>query len=109
MHCLSQGANKPFKRVIDVSANDPQREGMAPVTFVRQVGILHFGCYTCRYSPPVISLTATSDFLPCFCFVSQVLAACIYPKLLEEKSLPLDVRQRAQMLLTVCGGGSVGN
>uniref|UniRef100_A0A3Q3WUQ4 alanine transaminase n=1 Tax=Mola mola TaxID=94237 RepID=A0A3Q3WUQ4_MOLML len=43
------------------------------------------------------------------CALSQVLAACMYPKLLEEKSLPLDVRQRAQKLLGACGGGSVGS
>ncbi|XP_042339816.1 alanine aminotransferase 2-like [Plectropomus leopardus] len=42
-------------------------------------------------------------------FVRQVLAACIYSKLLEEKSLPLDVRQRAHMLLGACNGGSLGS
>ncbi|XP_035508693.1 alanine aminotransferase 2-like [Morone saxatilis] len=42
-------------------------------------------------------------------FVRQVLAVCLYPQLLKEKSLPLDVRQRAQKLLGACGGGSVGS
>ncbi|XP_074492408.1 alanine aminotransferase 2-like isoform X2 [Sebastes fasciatus] len=42
-------------------------------------------------------------------FVRQVLAGCLYPQLLEEKTLPLDVRQRAQRLLEVCAGGSVGS
>ncbi|XP_041647287.1 alanine aminotransferase 1-like [Cheilinus undulatus] len=42
-------------------------------------------------------------------FVRQVLAVCLYPALLEEESLPLDVRLRAQLLLGECGGGSVGS
>ncbi|XP_022608857.1 alanine aminotransferase 2-like [Seriola dumerili] len=71
---IAQGANKPFKKVIDVSSDDPHRMGMAPISFVR-----------------------------------QVLAVCLYPELLEEKTLPLDVRQRAKRLLGVCGGGSVGS
>uniref|UniRef100_A0A3B4XZB3 alanine transaminase n=1 Tax=Seriola lalandi dorsalis TaxID=1841481 RepID=A0A3B4XZB3_SERLL len=70
----SQGANKPFKKVIDVSSDDPHRTGMAPISFVR-----------------------------------QVLAVCLYPELLEENTLPLDVRQRAKRLLGVCSGGSVGS
>ncbi|KAL1279716.1 hypothetical protein QQF64_014316, partial [Cirrhinus molitorella] len=36
-----------------------------------------------------------------------VLAACFYPALLEDDSLPLDVRQRAQSLLRECDGGSI--
>lgn len=36
------------------------------------------------------------------------MAVCLYPELLKEKSLPLDVRQRAQKLLDMCSGGSVG-
>ncbi|KAG7214783.1 hypothetical protein INR49_010675 [Caranx melampygus] len=39
-------------------------------------------------------------------FVRQVLAACIYPQLLNSNRLPADVRQRAQRLLG-CAGGSV--
>uniref|UniRef100_A0A8C6MC90 alanine transaminase n=1 Tax=Nothobranchius furzeri TaxID=105023 RepID=A0A8C6MC90_NOTFU len=42
-------------------------------------------------------------------FVSQVLAACLYPDLLKDDSLPVDVRQRARTLLDVCEGGSVGS
>ncbi|XP_058604706.1 uncharacterized protein LOC131522871 isoform X2 [Onychostoma macrolepis] len=42
-------------------------------------------------------------------FVRQVLAACVYPALLEDDSLPLDVKQRAQSLLRECEGGSVGS
>ncbi|XP_010777257.1 alanine aminotransferase 2-like, partial [Notothenia coriiceps] len=42
-------------------------------------------------------------------FVRQVLAACVYPKLLDEKSLPLDARQRANTLLGICSGRSVGS
>ncbi|XP_037626181.1 alanine aminotransferase 2-like [Sebastes umbrosus] len=71
---MTQGAKKPFQQVIDVSSGDPQRAGMAPISFIR-----------------------------------QVLAVCIYPELLKEKNLPLDVRQRAQKLLGVCSGGSVGS
>ncbi|XP_068581074.1 alanine aminotransferase 2-like [Cebidichthys violaceus] len=42
-------------------------------------------------------------------FVRQVLAVCLLPQLLEEKSLPLDVRLRARRLLEACDGGSVGS
>ncbi|XP_035807418.2 alanine aminotransferase 2-like isoform X1 [Amphiprion ocellaris] len=70
----SQGVNKPFKRVTDVSSGDPHRAGMRPISFVR-----------------------------------QVLAVCLYPELLKEESLHLDVRQRAQRLLDTCNGGSVGS
>ncbi|XP_017540851.1 alanine aminotransferase 2-like [Pygocentrus nattereri] len=40
-------------------------------------------------------------------FVRQVLAACIYPSLLLDDSLPHDVRKRAQCLLEECG--SIGS
>ncbi|XP_070765661.1 alanine aminotransferase 2-like [Enoplosus armatus] len=70
---ITQGVKKPFQKVIDISSGDPQRAGMAPISFVR-----------------------------------QVVAACLYPELLKEESLPLDVRQRAQELLGACGG-SVGS
>ncbi|XP_047445085.1 alanine aminotransferase 2-like [Mugil cephalus] len=42
-------------------------------------------------------------------FVRQVLAACLYPQLINSDKLPLDVRQRAQRLLGQCAGGSVGS
>ncbi|XP_070688835.1 alanine aminotransferase 2-like [Pempheris klunzingeri] len=42
-------------------------------------------------------------------FVRQVLAVCLYPQLLKDNNLPLDVRLRAQRLLEVCDGGSVGS
>ncbi|KAK2901465.1 hypothetical protein Q8A67_009580 [Cirrhinus molitorella] len=42
-------------------------------------------------------------------FVRQVLAACFCPALLEDDSLPLDVKQRAKSLLRECDGGSVGS
>lgn len=42
------------------------------------------------------------------CLFSQVLAACLYPKLLKTNCLPLDVRQRTQRILGDCEGGSVG-
>uniref|UniRef100_UPI0037E7C42C alanine aminotransferase 2-like n=1 Tax=Semicossyphus pulcher TaxID=241346 RepID=UPI0037E7C42C len=42
-------------------------------------------------------------------FVRQVLAACLYPQLMNSNKLPLDVRQRAQRLLGECAGGSVGS
>lgn len=41
-------------------------------------------------------------------FVRQVLAACLYPQLINSNKLPVDVRQRAQWLLKGCDGGSVG-
>ncbi|CAF98485.1 unnamed protein product, partial [Tetraodon nigroviridis] len=42
-------------------------------------------------------------------FVRQVLAACIYPELVNSNRLPADVRQRAQRILGECVGGSVGS
>lgn len=42
-------------------------------------------------------------------FVRQVLAACLYPQLTDSDKLPVDVRQRAQRLLGICAGGSVGS
>ncbi|XP_029004916.1 alanine aminotransferase 2-like [Betta splendens] len=71
---LTQGAQKPFKRVIDVSSGDPHKAGMKPISFVR-----------------------------------QVLSACLYPELLEDKSLPPDVKTRVHRLLETCDGGSVGS
>ncbi|XP_063056408.1 alanine aminotransferase 2-like [Engraulis encrasicolus] len=41
-------------------------------------------------------------------FMRQVLAACLYPELLQDDSLPVDVRQRAESMLGACDGGSVG-
>uniref|UniRef100_A0A3P9M2U8 alanine transaminase n=1 Tax=Oryzias latipes TaxID=8090 RepID=A0A3P9M2U8_ORYLA len=42
-------------------------------------------------------------------FVRQVLAACLYPQLMNGEKLPVDVRQRAQKLLDGCAGWSVGS
>ncbi|KAM9720119.1 alanine aminotransferase 2-like [Menidia menidia] len=42
-------------------------------------------------------------------FVRQVLAACLYPQLMNSDKLPADVRHRAQRLLESCVGGSVGS
>ncbi|RVE61757.1 hypothetical protein OJAV_G00175710 [Oryzias javanicus] len=42
-------------------------------------------------------------------FVRQVLAACLYPQLLIDNKLPVDVRRRAQKLLDGCAGRSVGS
>ncbi|KAM9789341.1 alanine aminotransferase 2 [Neosynchiropus ocellatus] len=42
-------------------------------------------------------------------FVRQVLAACLYPQLIDSAKLPVDARQRAQRLLASCEGGSVGS
>ncbi|XP_028328773.1 alanine aminotransferase 1-like [Gouania willdenowi] len=41
-------------------------------------------------------------------FVRQVLAACVYPELLDSEQLEADVKQRAQKLL-MCVGGSIGS
>ncbi|XP_053179034.1 alanine aminotransferase 1-like [Scomber japonicus] len=71
---IRTGAQKPFKAVLDVSSGDPQKTGMKPISFVR-----------------------------------QVLAVCLYPQLLKDNSLPLDVRLRAQRLLEICDGQSVGS
>nr|XP_020481200.1 alanine aminotransferase 2-like isoform X2 [Monopterus albus] len=42
-------------------------------------------------------------------FLRQVLAVCVYPELLNNEGLSLDVRLRAQRLLEACDGGSVGS
>ncbi|KAM4552304.1 alanine aminotransferase 2 isoform 1-T1 [Odontesthes bonariensis] len=42
-------------------------------------------------------------------FVRQVLAACLYPQLMNTDKLLEDVRQRAQRLLGRCAGESVGS
>ncbi|KAM6918741.1 alanine aminotransferase 1 [Xenentodon cancila] len=42
-------------------------------------------------------------------FVRQVLAACLYPQLMNSNKLAVDARQRAQRLLSRCPGGSVGS
>ncbi|XP_074523964.1 alanine aminotransferase 2-like [Halichoeres trimaculatus] len=42
-------------------------------------------------------------------FLRQVLAVCLYPELLENKDLPLDVRHRAQKFLEICDGESLGS
>uniref|UniRef100_A0A3B5PXP7 alanine transaminase n=1 Tax=Xiphophorus maculatus TaxID=8083 RepID=A0A3B5PXP7_XIPMA len=42
-------------------------------------------------------------------FVRQVLAACLYPQLMDGDKLMVDVKQRAQRLLKTCAGGSVGS
>lgn len=42
------------------------------------------------------------------CLDFQVLAACIYPQLLNSSRLPLDVKQRVKWLLGTCAGGSLG-
>ncbi|XP_074523939.1 alanine aminotransferase 2-like [Halichoeres trimaculatus] len=74
---VREDAKKASRKVIHLSSADPHRAGMAPLSFVRQVG--------------------------------EVLAVCLYPALLDESGLPLDVRQRAETLLGACGGGSVGS
>ncbi|XP_054889643.1 alanine aminotransferase 2-like [Poeciliopsis prolifica] len=42
-------------------------------------------------------------------FVRQVLAACLYPQLMDGDKLMVDVKQRAQHLLRTCAGESVGS
>ncbi|KAM6921958.1 alanine aminotransferase 2 [Xenentodon cancila] len=71
---IQLGAANPLKEVIDVCSGDPQRAGMKPLSFVR-----------------------------------QVLAACLYPELLKDESLPLDVRMRALTFLEACDGESLGS
>ncbi|GFO41109.1 alanine aminotransferase 2 [Plakobranchus ocellatus] len=41
-------------------------------------------------------------------FLRQVLALCLYPKLLEDSSFPDDAKQRASRFLSACGGNSIG-
>lgn len=52
--------------------------------------------------PLMITMTATNwaESVPVRnCLFSQVLAPCVYPELLKEKSLPLDVRHKAEKLV----------
>ncbi|XP_053485681.1 alanine aminotransferase 2 [Ictalurus furcatus] len=42
-------------------------------------------------------------------FTRQVLAACFYPSLLNDESLPLDARERAQSILRETEAGSIGS
>ncbi|KAL2089380.1 hypothetical protein ACEWY4_014068 [Coilia grayii] len=46
--------------------------------------------------------------MPALTFMRQVLAACLYPDLLQDDTLPVDVRQRAERMLGQCDGRSVG-
>lgn len=43
-----------------------------------------------------------------FGFLSQVLALCSYPELLEDNKFPEDAKQRARRILDACGGHSIG-
>lgn len=40
--------------------------------------------------------------------LSQVLAMCSYPELLEDNRFPADAKKRAQRLLEACAGQSIG-
>lgn len=42
-------------------------------------------------------------------FYFQVLAVCLYPHLLQDNPFPPDVKLRAQRLLQICEGGSLGD
>ncbi|KAI4878130.1 hypothetical protein NFI96_011073 [Prochilodus magdalenae] len=76
----SQDSEKRYKEILDVSSGDSHGMGMKPLTFARQ----------CIHYP-------------------QVIAACIYPPLQHDDTLPLDVRERAQRFLEACDGGSIGS
>lgn len=40
--------------------------------------------------------------------LTQVLALCAYPDLLEDDKFPDDAKQRARRILQACGGHSIG-
>lgn len=40
--------------------------------------------------------------------LTQVLALCTYPELLEDDKFPDDAKQRARRILQACGGHSIG-
>uniref|UniRef100_A0A3B4APR6 alanine transaminase n=1 Tax=Periophthalmus magnuspinnatus TaxID=409849 RepID=A0A3B4APR6_9GOBI len=44
-----------------------------------------------------------------FLCLVQVLAGCVYPPLLEDRTFPVDVRQRSETLLDACEERSVGS
>lgn len=41
-------------------------------------------------------------------FFRQVMALCVYPKLLDDNKFPEDVKNRARRILEACGGNSIG-
>ncbi|XP_064910757.1 alanine aminotransferase 1 isoform X2 [Columba livia] len=41
-------------------------------------------------------------------FLRQVTALCVYPELMNDKSIPSDAKDRAKRLLAACGGQSAG-
>lgn len=53
-------------------------------------------------------LTKNLSYCTVCLHILQVLAACLYPELVNSDKLPVDVRQRAQRLLGECVGRSIG-
>lgn len=41
-------------------------------------------------------------------YLRQVLALCAYPELMHSPNFPDDAKEKAQRILTACGGNSVG-
>lgn len=58
-------------------------------------------CISCSFE--LKYMTASTACL----HILQVLAACLYPELMNSNKLPVDIKQRAQRLLGACSG-SVG-
>lgn len=42
-------------------------------------------------------------------FIRQVLTLCVYPDLIKDDRFPSDVKERAKLILSYCGGKSVGS
>lgn len=95
---LSQGVKKPFTEVIRANIGDAQAMGQRPITFFRQVRLLY--CLWHTPHPP--------NCPGLIIWFSQVLALCVYPKLLSSPDFPEDVKRRAERILQACGGQSLG-
>lgn len=96
---LSQGVKKPFTEVIRANIGDAQAMGQRPITFFRQVRLLY--CVWSHHLPP-------KNCPGLIIWFSQVLALCVYPKLLSSPDFPEDVKRRAERILQACGGHSLG-
>lgn len=97
---LSQGVKKPFTEVIRANIGDAQAMGQRPITFFRQVRLLN--CLWSHLLPPQKNCSGLIIWFP------QVLALCVYPKLMSSPDFPEDVKRRAERILQACGGQSLG-
>lgn len=112
-----QGVKKPFTEVIKANIGDAHAMGQKPITFLRQVGPLFLlGVNKRRQTGPTTFIHTERVRKPVnvrngaiyFVLLSQVLALCSYPELLEDNKFPEDAKKRARRILEACGGYSIG-